>query len=96
MRKAIFLGVSKFHSNKKNKDYRKVDFYTPPFTDSNGFERGGVMTCFTAPESTLGNGIPMGAIVRPDFEFDPYTNMSSLTGLTVVADSPYEKSDLEG
>ena len=96
MRKAIFLGVTKFHSNKKNKDFRKVDFFTPPFKDTSGFERGGVMSCFTAVDSTIGDGIECGALVRPEFEFDPYSNMSNLTAVEVVSSSPYSKSDFEG
>lgn len=93
MRKAIFLGVAKFHSNKKNKDFRKVDFFTPPFKDAQGFERGGVMSCFTPVDSTLGDGIKLGTIVRPDFEFDPYSNMSNLKAIEVVDESPYSDVD---
>lgn len=95
MKKAIFLGVAKIHSSKKNQDYRKVDLYTPPFKDAKGFERGGVMTCFTAVDSTLGEGIELGAIVRPSFEFDPYSNQSNLTSIEVVEGSPYSSVDFE-
>ena len=95
MKKAIFLGVAKIHSQKKNQDYRKVDLYTPPFKDAKGFERGGVMTCFTPTDSKLGEGIAMGAIVTPEFEFDPYSNQSNLTAITVVSDSPYDEEDFD-
>ena len=95
MRNAIFLGVTKIHSNKKNKDYRKVEFYTPPFKDSQGFERGGLSSNFTPLDSKVGEGIELGAIVQPEFTFDPYSNFSELTGLKVVAQSPYAASDFE-
>lgn len=95
MKKAIFLGVAKIHSQKKNQDYRKVDLYTPPFKDAKGFERGGVMTCFTALDSKLGEGIELGAIVKPEFEFDPYSNQSNLTAIEVVQESPYDRFDFD-
>lgn len=93
MKKAVFLGVATIHSNKKNRDYRKVDFYTPPFKTQNGFDRGGVMTCFTSTDSKLGEGIELGAIVIPEFTFDPYSNMSELVGIKVVSASPYTAKD---
>ena len=95
MKKAIFLGVAKIHSKKQDKDFRKVDLYTPPFKDAKGFDRGGVMTCFTPLDSKLGEGIQMGAIVKPEFEFDPYSNQSNLTALEVVQESPYDVDDFD-
>ena len=95
MKKAVFLGVSVIHSSKKNQDYRKVDLYTPPFKDGKGFERGGVMTCFTPLDSKLGEDIELGAIVKPDFEFDPYSNQSNLVDIRVVQDSPYSADDFK-
>ncbi len=93
MKKAIFLGVSKFHSNKKNADYRKVDLYTPPFKDSNGFMRGGVESIFTDLNSTVGEGIVVGAIVIPEYVYDHYSGRDNLVGLTPVKASPYSSAD---
>lgn len=95
MRKAIFLGVAKIHSNKKEKDYRKVEFYTPPFTDAKGFLRGGVSSEFTALDSTLGTDIPVGAIVRPVYSYDPYSKRDELTDLEIVAPTPYKPEDFK-
>ncbi len=95
MKKAIFLGVSKIHSNKKDRDYRKVEFFTPPFLDKNGFARGGVSSYFTELDSTLGSNIPVGAVVVPEFEYDPYSKREELTALNVVKESPYTKADFE-
>lgn len=92
MKKAIFLGVQKIHSNKKNQDYRKVEFYTPPFKDAKGFQRGGVSSEFTALDSNVGDGIPMGAIVRPGYVYDPYAQRNELTTLEVVSATPYNLS----
>lgn len=93
MKKAIFLGVAKIHSNKQNKDYRKVEFYTPPFQDAKGFTRGGVSSEFTALDSSLGNDIPVGAIVRPVYAYDPYSKRDELTDLEIVAPTPYKSED---
>lgn len=93
MRKAIFLGVAKIHSNKQNKDYRKVEFYTPPFQDANGFTRGGVESIFTELDSTVGNGIKMGAIVVPEFNFNHYSGREELVSVKVVKNSPYSDID---
>lgn len=93
MKKAVFLGVAKIHSNKSNKDYRKVEFYTPPFKDAQGFTRGGVESVFTDLDSTLGNDIAMGAIVVPSFEYNHYSGREELTAIKVVSDSPYSESD---
>lgn len=95
MKKAIFLGVAKIHSKKQNKDYRKVEFYTPPFQDSQGFMRGGVSSEFTALDSTVGTDIPVGTIVRPVYSYDPYSKRDELTGLEVVAPSPYVLEDFK-
>lgn len=95
MRKAIFLGVSKFHSNKKNCDYRKVDIFTPPFKDESGFSRGGVESVFTALDSTVGDGIAFGSVVVPEFHYDHYTGRDDLVSLEVVLPSPYSLKDFE-
>ncbi len=94
MKKAIFLGVSKLHSNKKNADYRKVDFFTPQFKDERGFTCG-VQSVFTALDSTLGNDIEVGAIVIPEFEYNPYLQRADLIGIEKVQNSPYDKKDFE-
>lgn len=92
-KKAVFLGVSKIHSKNKNQDYRKVEFYTPLFQDAQGFMRGGVSAEFTALDSSLGNDIPLGAIVRPVFDYDPYSKRDTLTALEIVAPTPYKSED---
>ena len=93
MKKAIFLGVTKIHSNKKNQDYRKVEFYTPPFRDANGFTRGGLSSEFTPLDSTVGSGIAMGAVVVPSYNYDPYSKRDELVGLEVVSPTPYNPKD---
>ena len=93
MKKAIFLGVMKIHSNKKNQDYRKVEFYTPLFKDANGFIRGGFSSEFTALDSTIGSGIPTGAIVVPTYDYDPYSKRDELIELKVVTPTPYDPED---
>lgn len=95
MKKAIFLGVSKLHSNKKNQDYRKVDFFTPPFKDARGFTCGGVQSVFTTLDSTLGDDIEVGAIVIPEFEYNLYLQRADLIGIEKVQNSPYDKKDFE-
>lgn len=95
MKKAIFLGVSKLHSNKKNQDYRKVDFFTPQFKDERGFTCGGVQSVFTAFDSTLGDDIEVGAIVIPEFEYNPYLQRADLIGIEKIQSSPYDKKDFE-
>lgn len=95
MKKAIFLGVRTIHSNKKDQDYRVVDFYTPPFKDASGYMRGGVETIFTPVDSTLGVGINMGAIVVPEFEYNHYSQREELLGMKVVCDSPYSDADFK-
>ena len=74
---------------------RKVEFFTPPFLDKNGFARGGVSSYFTELDSTLGSNIPVGAVVVPEFEYDPYSKREELTALNVVKESPYTKADFE-
>jgi hypothetical protein len=95
MQKAIFLGISKFHSNNKNQDYRQVNLYTPPFKDKNGFTRGGVEQIFTDVNSTIGSGLKCGAIVEPQFEYDHYSRRDELIGLELVQDSPYNETDFQ-
>lgn len=95
MKKAIFLGVQKIHSNKKNQDYRKVDLYTPPFKGQNGYTYGGVQSIFTPLDSTLGTGIAVGSIVVPQFTYDHYMQREELVSLEKVKDSPYSMSDFE-
>lgn len=92
-KKAVFLCVQKIHSNKKNQDYRKIDLFVPFYKDGNGFERGGVTTFFTPTDSKLGEGIAMGTIVVPDFDFDPYSNRADLKSLEVVEQSPFVPED---
>ena len=92
-KKAIFLGVRVIHSNKKNQDYRMVTLYTPPFEGSNGMTYGGVQEYFTALTSTIGNGIELGTIVRPQLETNPYSRSVELEGLEVVEKSPYSASN---
>ena len=95
MRKAVFLGVAVIHSNKQDKDYRKVDLYTPPFKDANGYTRGGVESIFTPLDSTLGNNIELGAIVLPEYEHNHYSGREELTSLEVVQKSPYVPEDFD-
>ncbi len=94
-KKAIFLGVTNIHSNKKNADYRKVDFYVPPYKSSQGFMRGGVMSTFTALDSNLGNDIKVGSIVVPKYDYDPCSDRAELVGITQVMETPYNTSDFE-
>lgn len=89
VKKAIFLGVRKLHSNKKNQDYRTVEIYTPLFKDERGFECGGVQTFFTPLDSKLGDGLPVGTIVKPEFLYNPYNGRSDLSALNIVAKTPY-------
>ena len=87
--KALFLGVRKLHSNKKNQDYRTVEFYVPPFKDGKGFERGGVMTYFTELDSTVGSDLRCGAIVIPEITYDAMSRREELVGFKVVKATPY-------
>lgn len=96
VRKAIFLGVRVFHSNKKNQDYRSVAFYTPPFKGSNGFTYGGVQEYFTPLDSTVGNGIDLGTIVRPVLVTNPYSRNVDLSDVEIVSETPYSPQDFEG
>lgn len=89
MQKAVFLGVQKLHSNKKNQDYRKVDFYIPPFKDARGFERGGVMSYFTELDSTVGSDLRCGTIVIPEITYDALSRREELVGFKVVKNTPY-------
>lgn len=91
MKKAIFLGAVKIHSSKTGKDFRKVDLFTPPFKDGNGFTRGGVQTYFLGADSTIGDGINVGALVFPEIEYDPYSDRATLVGVKQVAPSPYKE-----
>ena len=95
MVKAVFLGVQKIHSNKKNQDYRKVEFYVPPFKDARGFERGGLMTYFTELDSTVGSNIYCGAIVQPEIYYDALSRREELVALKVIKNSPYNQSDFQ-
>lgn len=94
-KKAIFLGVTKLHSNKKNQDYRKVDFYVPPYKSVEGYDRGGVVSTFTALDSTLGTGIKVGSIVVPQYDYDACAQRAELVGITVIQDTPYTAADFE-
>lgn len=96
VKKAIFLCVRNFHSKKSNQDYRVVDLFTPYFKGPDGFDRGGVQTCFIPTTSTIGAGVPTGALVRPEFAADPYSGRMDLTGIEIVSDSPYDPADFEG
>lgn len=87
--KAVFLGVQKIHSNKKNQDYRMVAFYVPPFKDAKGFDRGGVMEYFTELDSTVGSDLRCGAIVIPEITYDALSRREELTGFKVVKPTPY-------
>lgn len=89
-RKAIFLGIQKIHSNKKNTDYRMVLLFTPFFKDANGFIRGGIEEVFTELDSTLGEGIVTGSIVVPEFVYDHFSKRDSLVKLDVICGSPYD------
>ena len=91
--KAIFLGVRKLHSNKKNQDYRTVEFFVPPFKDSRGFERGGLMTYFTELDNTVGSDVRVGAVVTPEITYDALSRREELVGLKVVKNSPYSPND---
>lgn len=91
-KKAIFLGATKLHSNKTNKDYRKVDFYVPPY-EKDGFIRGGVVTVFTPVDSKLGEDIKVGSLVAPIYEFDG--RRAELTDIKVVKATPYTAKDFE-
>lgn len=95
MVKAVFLGVQKIHSNKKNQDYRKVDIYVPPFKDSRGFERGGLITYFTELDSTIGSDLRCGAIVSPEISYDALSRREELTGLKVLKNAPYSPDDFK-
>ena len=92
-KKAIFLGVTNIHSNKSNKDYRKVDFFVPPYETKEGYTRGGVMTTFTALDSKLGNDLKIGAIVIPEYEYDPCAQRAELVGIKQVKATPYKAED---
>ncbi len=92
-KKAIFLGVTKFHSNKNNADYRKVDFCVPPYKTEDGFIRGGVVSAFTPFESVLGDDIKFGSIVVPVFDYDPCSTRAQLTDIKPVKATPYKAED---
>ena len=91
--KALFLGVRKLHSNKKNQDYRTVEFYVPPFKDAKGFERGGVMTYFTELDSRIGEDLHVGTIVLPKINYDPIARREELTGFDVIRATPFKPAD---
>ncbi len=93
-KKAIFLGATKIHSNKKNKDYRKVDYFVPPYI-KDGFTRGGVITVFTPVDSKIGDGIKIGAVVVPVYDYDGVSQRAELTDIKVVKPSPYADKDFE-
>lgn len=94
-KKAIFLGVTNMHSNKKNEDYRTVSFCVPPYKDARGFTVGGVQTVFTALDSELGRNIKVGSIVVPKYEYDPCRQRAELVDIEVVKETPYKKEDFE-
>ena len=94
-KKAIFLGVTNIHSNKKNADYRKVDFLIPPYKNAQGFTRGGVVSTFTALDSRMGNDIKIGSIVVPQYDYDPSSDRAELIGIKVTKESPYTAADFE-
>ncbi len=94
-KKAIFLGVQKLHSNAKNKDYRKLDYYVLPFVTEQGFMRGGVITQFTPTDSKLGDDVKVGSIVIPEYEYDGCAGRAELVGLKVVKQTPYTAKDFE-
>lgn len=94
-KKAIFLGVQKIHSTKKDKDYRKLDYYVPPFVTEQGFTRGGVITQFTPTDSKIGDDIKVGTIVIPEYEYDGCAGRAELIELKVVKTTPYTAKDFE-
>ena len=89
------MGVSMIHSNKKNADYRKVDFYVPPYKSVQGFDRGGVVSEFTALDSKLGSNISVGSIVIPKYDYDPSAGRADLIDIQVVKPTPYTASDFD-
>ncbi len=92
-KKAIFLGVTKIHSNKSNRDFRKVDFFVPPYQTKEGYTRGGVMTTFTGVESTLGNDLKVGSIVIPEYDYDACAQRADLVDIKLVKGTPYKAED---
>lgn len=93
--KAVFLGVKKIHSNKKNQDYRTVEIYVPPFKDARGFERGGLMTYFTELDSTVGSDLRCGALVVPDITYDALSHREELVGFKVLKPTPFSPADFQ-
>lgn len=93
--KAVFLGVKKIHSNKKNQDFRTVEIYVPPFKDARGFERGGLMTYFTELDSTVGSDLRCGAIVSPEIDYDALSHREELVGFKVLKPAPYTPADFQ-
>lgn len=91
--KAIFLGVTKIHSTKNNRDYRKADFFVPPYQTKEGYTRGGVMTTFIDVESKLGDDIKIGSIVIPEYEYDPCAQRAELVDIKLVKPTPYKLED---
>lgn len=89
------MGVQKLHSNKKNKDYRKVEYFVPPYATEQGYLRGGVITQFTPVDSKLGSDIKIGSIVVPEYEYDACAGRAELVGLKVVKKTPYTAEDFE-
>ena len=94
-KKAIFLGVQKLHSTKKDKDFRKLDYYVIPYTTEQGYQRGGVITVFTPTDSKIGSDIKVGSIVVPQYEYDGCAGRAELVGLKVVKGTPYTAQDFE-
>lgn len=92
-KKAIFLGVMKIHSNKSGKDFRKVDFFVPPYQTDEGYTRGGVMTTFTAVDSKLGDDLKVGSIVIPEYEYDPCAQRADLVEIKLIKATPYKAED---
>ena len=94
-KKAIFLGVQKIHSNKTNKDYRKIDMYVPPYVTEQNFVRGGVVTVFTPLDSKVGQDIKVGTIVIPQYSYDGCSRYAELVGFKTVKETPYTALDFD-
>ena len=92
----IFLDVHNAHSKNKNQDFRIVNIFTPFFTDSLGYQQGGVKPYFIPLDSPLGKDLLYGTLVIPLAEADLYSSRMQLVGLEVVSDSPYDPADFEG
>lgn len=92
-KKAIFLGVTTFHSNDKDKDYRQLHFGYPIKKDDGGYLRGGPVSVFTPVESKLGDDIKVGSVVAPIYDFDG--RRAELVDIKVIKSTPYTAKDFE-